>query len=102
MRRSRALFKYSLRYCKRLEETTKADNQLKNLMISGNLSIKLTITTHHYQVLLAVQPAQRIYVGVLNNLPSDYICVTPRDVTQSIQGMQSGKSPGPDGLTSEH
>ena len=132
MRRSRLSFKYALRQCKWQEETCRADAIARDLeskdaksfwnMVSKLQNSKLPLPTKvnechgenaivkmwksHYELIMNSVKADRHRQGVLHNISpvtdSDNITIMPDQILSAIKLAKRGKSPGQDGLASEH
>jgi len=132
MRRSRLIFKYALRQCKRNEQTLRADAMAKDFeckdvksfwskvakMQNNNLPPPSVVGDchgekaiaemwkSHYECIMNSVKTEKHKPSVLASIEgicsNDKICIMPQQVLSALKKAKKGKSPGLDGLSSEH
>ena len=131
MTRSRALFKYSLRYCKRAEKTIVADKLATELYRKNYINfwkqVKIMNAKHtpvanmiggcqgsqdiakmwknHFSSLLNNASSRASYRNqVINSLKNcvNIDGISDHVILEALRSLKSGVSPGPDGITTEH
>ena len=133
MRKSRLLFKYALRKCKRNKNAIVADNIAENVCkkddkafwrgiqnvtnskvklpskigeAHGSTDISVMWKDHYSRIFSTVNESNctALYADLCDEhyLFETGMCVTPNEIADIVAEMSCNKSPGLDGLTSEH